>query len=343
MTQLTVLHVIPNLHIGGAQQSLFNIIKSVPSINHIIYSKENEWPAKDFPKAMFIDNSSNNFLEVINRINPNIVHFQWWPAYELPNFNILRARFRWKFKILVTIQDPTTINNNSADFYVSCGKFVDGLQEQVVPSDKRIVIPDYIDLKKFINLKKIKHNGINVVRHSMIFPNKINSKILICTQKNLKYINEHYSLPKIKFIICGDGKTYREKIIRLIHEMNLNLIDLRWGKEINKTLAMGDIFLYNTPSFESEGYANVISEAEAVGLPIIADNRGGNMEQIEDGKNGFLIDNFDEQKEALIQLLDSKKRNSFAKVSKNLALKTGGLKSLGNEYLNIYKYIIRNR
>lgn len=343
MAQLTVLHIIPNLHIGGAQRSLFNIIKSIPTVNHVIYSKENEWPVEDLPRAKFIDNSSHNFLDVINKINPNLVHFQWWPAYELPNFNILRSRFRWKFKILVTIQDPATINNNSADYYVSCGEYVDSLQKKVVSNDKRTVIPDYIDLRKFINIKKIRHNGINVVRHSMIFPNKINREILVNTQNNLKCINEKYTSLKTRFIICGDGETYREKIVKFIQEKNLNLIDLRWGSEINRVLSMGDIFLYNTPSFESEGYANVISEAEAVGLPIIADNRGGNIEQIEDGKNGFLINNFDEQKKALIQLLDINKRINFAKASRKLVLQTGGLQSLGNRYLKVYQYLIRNR
>jgi len=64
-----------------------------------------------------------------------------------------------------------------------------------------------------------------------------------------------------------------------------------------------DCFFYRTSENYLEPSGRVITEAMACGLPIVCHKRGGYIEWIEDGHNGFL---FDTQQEALKILLTLK-------------------------------------
>jgi len=104
-------------------------------------------------------------------------------------------------------------------------------------------------------------------------------------------------------------------------------------------LEKGDIYLYTTPSNSYEGYSNCISEAEASALPIIADKKGGNIEQI-GSKNGFLCSNWDEIERALkLLIIDQDLRESMGRESRILVKKRGNLGTLGKKYRMIYKMV----
>lgn len=335
---MKILHIIPNLHIGGAQRSLLNIIKSLPNYRHYIFSCENEWPVSRLNQAIYLDTTTHNFFSVIAKIQPQIVHFQWWPAYDLPDLTILRKRFKWNFKVLVTIQDPTPLKTDVADYYVACGTYVNKIQKNI-PRDKIITIPDFIDVSEFTQIEPIDHHEINIVRHSMIFPNKLDREILRKTNYNIEILSERFK-EKINFIVCGDGNKYKSELERYTKQEQLKHIKFVNGNYIKEVLSKGDIYLYNTPHIESEGFANVISEAEAASLPIIADNRGGNVEQVVDGYNGYLVDDYTDQLIAIKKLLDPIKRKEFAKRSRKKVMATGGLQTLGAKYNEVYRYLL---
>lgn len=62
-----------------------------------------------------------------------------------------------------------------------------------------------------------------------------------------------------------------------------------------------DAFFYRT-GVSVEAYGRVVAEAMASGLPVVAHRRGGYVEIIEDGRNGFLIDTQEQAYDALMQL-----------------------------------------
>ncbi|MCP3915446.1 MAG: glycosyltransferase family 4 protein [bacterium] len=63
-----------------------------------------------------------------------------------------------------------------------------------------------------------------------------------------------------------------------------------------------DAFIYRTRTDWFEASARVVVEALACGLPVVADRRGGYVEYIEDGVNGFLFESDDEAYEQLLTL-----------------------------------------
>lgn len=65
-----------------------------------------------------------------------------------------------------------------------------------------------------------------------------------------------------------------------------------------------DCFVYRVGENLFEAWGRVIAEAMAVGLPVVAERRGGYTEFIEDGKTGFLFDTTEEAVEIVKRLKD---------------------------------------
>lgn len=89
--------------------------------------------------------------------------------------------------------------------------------------------------------------------------------------------------PKVTMIITGDGpkKEYLEKRMT-----NAVFTGKKTGKDLSQIYASCDIFFF--PS-ASETFGNVVMEAMASGLPVVAANAGGPAELVRDNKTGFLV------------------------------------------------------
>lgn len=85
--------------------------------------------------------------------------------------------------------------------------------------------------------------------------------------------------------------------------------------QISKFYTMSDIFV--CPSQWEEPLARVIYEAMAAGLPVVTTKRGGNPEVIINGKNGFVIEQYNQA-------------SAFAKVINKLLSDKKIIKNMGN-------------
>lgn len=88
--------------------------------------------------------------------------------------------------------------------------------------------------------------------------------------------------------IFGEGPL-REELEQKIHKLSLQRINLRgYSSDIKKEMLNSSVFVFSS---RYEGFGLVLIEAQAVGLPCISfDCKEGPSEIIEDGVNGFLIE-----------------------------------------------------
>tara|TARA_R110001583_G_scaffold145875_1_gene297890 strand:- start:13558 stop:14730 length:1173 start_codon:yes stop_codon:yes gene_type:complete len=127
----------------------------------------------------------------------------------------------------------------------------------------------------------------------------------------------------IQYTIIAKGEN--EEIIYLIDELglqkNVSIISELANKEVLNKMASSDLLLL--PSI-SEGLANVVLEALAVGLPVLSSDCGGMIEVIKHNKNGWLFENRNSENMAfVIEEILKKDKKIVEKLVKN-----------GKEYIN---------
>ncbi len=162
--------------------------------------------------------------------------------------------------------------------------------------DEQIVfIPNFVDIKKFYsvsNEKKIK------LKEKLFL--SLDKKIVtfigrLTPQKGISYLIEAWNkviteYPLAILLIIGGGVLF-ESLKRQVKDSGLSG-KVKFMGEIDSSyvseyLQASDIFVL--PSI-SEGLPGTLLEAMACGLPSAVTRIGGNVDLIEDGKNGFLVE-----------------------------------------------------
>lgn len=158
--------------------------------------------------------------------------------------------------------------------------------------NKRIdVIPNGIDINEFFDRTQIISNHF--------LKKQQNEKIIIYvgslrSVKGVNYLIDAFKLVRqkrndVKLLLIGDGydrKTLECQVNMLKISDYVIFLGLRPHKEIPSHLKMADIFVL--PSLY-EGFPNVLLEAMAAGLPIVATNVTGIPEIIKNETNGFIV------------------------------------------------------
>jgi glycosyltransferase involved in cell wall biosynthesis len=152
---------------------------------------------------------------------------------------------------------------------------------------KIYIVPNGIDLEVYnsvtINLKK-ETDTKNILFVGSLYPVK-GVKYLITAMK--KILEE---MPDVRLILVGDGKE-RENLVELSKQLSIVKYVRFVGKipheKVKNFMQDADVFVL--PSL-SEGLPNVILEAMACGLPIVASRVGGISNIITNDINGYLVE-----------------------------------------------------
>lgn len=182
-------------------------------------------------------------------------------------------------------------------------KLREAIRSQLNLTDKKIVL--------FVGrLSKVK--GPHILLHSL--PEIIE-----------KHPDAHMVFIGSKWFGENDVNNYVKHLYTLgaMYPDNITFIKFVEPKDIPKLYSMADVFV--CCSQWQEPLARVHYEAMAAGLPLITSDRGGNPEVINEGKNGYVVHQFD-QPEAYAQMIQSlfSSDSLREKLGKNGRLKVEG-------------------
>ena len=149
-------------------------------------------------------------------------------------------------------------------------------------------------------------------------------------------LNEY---PQLKILIVGEGGLRKDLETESATFSN-NIKFLGYRSDIPELMQISDIFLL--PSL-SEGAANVVLEAAATGLPVIATNVGQVPYIITDGITGIIVSlrNVASIRHALLDLInDPEKRKVFGECGRIKVVNEYSRETISSKIINAYETII---
>ena len=239
---------------------------------------------------------------------------------------------RIEFSKLIKRRD--TLNISQEHSYINSKKYINKVKKYFKNIDKIVVMTkkakeDYEKWLKYSNSKAKVYDIPNMLEESKVdnFA-KFNNKTLISVgrlekEKDFltlldvfKIINNKYNDVKLK--IVGEGLQRRE-IEEKIEKLNLNNKVILTGRissqEVQEQMSASSVFVLTSLC---ESFSLVLCEAMEIGLPCVSFNIDvGPKEIIQNGINGYLIDNRDvnEMASCIENLLIDE--NKWNKISKN--------------------------
>ena len=220
---------------------------------------------------------------------------------------------RWVLKLANLIKKPifTTIEGNVTDFsqeHCLCKLFgsTERMQKYFAYFNKIYAITKHlIDHTSIIlNLEeKPLYLGINTSHFTPIISKELKSIVFIGRLIKRKGVEELIQLtkcyPNIKFNIIGSGS----EINKFENNAPSNIIfhGRLSHTKINLVFKQSDILF--VPS-KSEGFPKVVLEAASAGIPSIVYDTYGASIWMDHKKNGFIVNNFDEVKDIVDELLN---------------------------------------
>ena len=240
---------------------------------------------------------------LLRRMNPDVVHIQSINPFAIPA--VLARKF---------LRKPYVVCGRGSDVYLPWRRFrfkkpisslllknasiVIALTEDMRRAMRKIcdrdiiVVPNGIDLEQFENLSRKRARSelqIEEQEKVILFVGKL------LPVKGVQYLIQAMDIIRrreadARLLLVGDGDQ-RDCLRSLVKQLNLgkHVTFVGWvsNEKVPKYMAASDVFVL--PSL-SEGFALVILEAMASGLPIVATRVGGLPDIVKERRNGFLVE-----------------------------------------------------
>lgn len=163
------------------------------------------------------------------------------------------------------------------------------VEKRKVNPDKVLIIPYGVNLDKFNpNIKSVKRRDIGLEQDDIV----IGQVSRLNEQKGHTYLIDAAPAiiarqPRVKFVLVGDGPL-RAELTKKIQDKGVedHFVLLGFRQDVPELLPLFDVF--TLPSLY-EGLPNVVLEAMACGLPVVATPVDGTKEAVIDQETGFLV------------------------------------------------------
>jgi glycosyltransferase involved in cell wall biosynthesis len=318
---LKVVHIIPSLAKGGAERLVVTICKELTQRNNVECVLVNFHEVNDY---LFDTNEINrkvikasvvpsikggNRVEVkalqefIDSYEPTIVHLHLFEAVivtsqlknlkakifihfhdNMKQFKKFSFSKRFSKEILTNLYEKKLIEKSFSRGqvrYIGISKDVVSFIRENCPKQLNVeLLPNAIEYTRFYN--KVIYTQSVVIIGSLL-PNKDHQLAIdvihILSKRNVN----------VKLDVVGDG-IEMGKLKDYVS--SLNLVDsIQFHGKVDfpeKIIHQNSICLHTA---KKEAFGLVLIEAMAAGLPVVCTDAGGNRDIMEDGKNGFIIEN----------------------------------------------------
>lgn len=200
---------------------------------------------------------------------------------------------------------------------------------------KGIVKSDNIVLKRELNLQA----PYIVTMVARVDANKdyscfVNIARKICMQRN-----------DVIFLALGKGELL--DLFQKDTNRDKNIHFLGFRTDVEKILSITSVSVLCTNyKKHAEGISNTILESMSLGVPVVATLCGGTSEIIDDGKNGFCIENndVDDFVNKILYLIDNEDcMNRFSRACKRTVDQKFSLDKSTKEYIDLYYKLIKHK
>ena len=306
----------------------------------ILYTWKAYWFSRKLAKKNQYDLSHSFFSVPCGAIS---LLLKW--EFKLPYIVSLRGSdvpgYSERFVGLYRWITPTILKIWKNAFFVVANS--QGLKELAVKSEpkKEIgVIYNGVDVKEFVaDPSKRNPEHFTIICVSRVTPRK-GIRFLI---QAFKMLSGRYD--NVQLLIVGDGNE-KKSLEDLVRSLEIeNRVEFAGAIDHTNVLAYyqrADVFVL--PSL-NEGMSNVMLEALAVGLPVVATDTGGTKELLTDNVNGLVVkmkDSNDLAEKIEKLIVNDELRKTMSLESRKLAERMSWEKVAG-EYVELYKKIDNSR
>ena len=292
-------------------------------------------------------------IRIIHRENPDIIFSNLWGSNRIAILAHKLSHANHKRKLLLGIQNNPLSYNKVAqrlmplmypmvDLLIACSKGVanEAIRKLGISRDKIQVVYNAVDIARISALAKepVEHQWLGkfptIISVGSLTPQKGHVYLL----KALKIINQ---TTPIYLLLLGDGPEKR-KLQKLAISLGIHdRVDfLGYQPNPFKYMASADVFVLSSLW---EGLPNVLVEALACNIPIVATNAPyGSQEVIQNGKNGFLLPTANP--EALVYkiiriLNNSTLREKFTVEGLKIVHEKFSIEKIIKQYENIFMHV----
>jgi len=170
-----------------------------------------------------------------------------------------------------------------------------------------VVLPPPTDIQKYLETEIDYSGPMRIVRHS----SQNDAKYAKDLNEKIKAILEQFPdatirlMPKPSFL-----EDFGDRVI--VHQKN--------KPSVKEFLALGNIYWYDLPDGYHDMGPKTVMEAQASGLPVIANNHSGPKDRVAED-TGFLYNDFEDASFMFEKLNDPVRRGKMGKAAKNHAAK----------------------
>lgn len=189
-----------------------------------------------------------------------------------------------------------------------------------------MLIPNFVDIKECVSMPRRSSTGVKIALYVGGVIKEKGCDHIVGIAK---------VLPDIQFRLVGLASS--EIVNQASRVSNIVLTEIKSGNDLLEEYQCADVFLFLS-RFIGEGFSNSLVEAMGAGLPCIVTDWAANVDQIDDGKGGFVVGEnvMEEAKEAIVKLSRKNLRELMGDYNLRKVRKEYSANYILNKYVKCY-------